>query len=219
MDTTTFLWDVFLNNPTGFCGQGDPARALTQIPDLETRLSVITFANLLPSPDYSVLVTAHTAWLFEPSEVAYRRSQDVLVGFRDFNIVTPKHIARVWWQITRSVQGRFQGSFVDFLASQGSDALLVKNYLQRSKTAFPVLSGPVISACWLDMVHRMGGVTLLNWEMLSVPLSKQEQAAMREWGSMETASHPSLRLALRTWQRSCQSLKGCELEKCPRARS
>ena len=216
MDLTDTLWYSYFNDPAGLCGQGDPAWTLKQIPDLETRLNILTFSSLFFSPNYLQLLQQQSIWLFQPGTVAYKRSQEVQSEFQSLGIQVPEYIPRAWWQISRGVQGRFQGSWTALLAAQENDALAIQTYLKGSKATFPVLSGDVISALWLDVVHRIGGISLKNWNKLEVPLGAKEQTAIQAWGSKAEKSHPSLRLALKQWQKCCQSLPSCGLVDCPR---
>jgi hypothetical protein len=94
----------------------------------------------------------------------------------------------------------------------------LQSYLQKNKTTFPVLSGPVISARWLDLVHRIGGVTLHDWEALTVHLPSHQRKTARLFGIDIADVHPLLSGALNAWPASCQKLSGefCGLMGCPR---
>lgn len=215
MDLTNTLWHSYLNDPAGLCGHSDPAWVLKQILDQESRLSVLAFSSLNFSPEYLKLLEKHQSWLFQPQITAYKRSQEVQQEINRLGLRVPKHIPRAWWQVSRGVQGRFQGSWTAFFHAQANDALAIQSYLQKSKATFPVLSGNVTSACWLDIVHRIGEIQLTNWQKLAVPLGAKEKISMRAWGSRAEKSHPSLRLALKHWQKSCQSSPSCGLADCP----
>ena len=218
MPTSHSLYQAFFQHPDGLCGHRDPAAPLAQIESLETRLHIITFACLLPKPNTQNLLEEQNHWLFDSSKVAYKRSQQITEALRAAQIRAPKHISRVWWQIARGIQGRYKGSIRALLQDNRDDTLTIQTYLRQSRTAFPVLSASVTSARWLDMVHRLGGIKLHNWDELREPLTAKLQKAAREFGFTEEYLHPSLALALRTWTSACHRLDtdSCGLEYCPR---
>lgn len=97
------------------------------------------------------------------------------------------------------------------------DTLALQAYLRKNKTTFPVLAGPVVSARWLDLVHRIGGVQLTAWERLSVPLSQKEKKTAWLFGIEANEVHPMLFSALRAWPETCKKLPEgpCGLMDCP----
>lgn len=125
MDLTDTLWYSYLNDPAGLCGQGDPAWVLKQIPDQENRLSVLTFSSLNFSPEYLKLLENHQSWLFRPQITAYKRSQEVGQEINRLGLRVPGYIPRAWWQVSRGVQGRFQGSWTALFRAQANDALAI----------------------------------------------------------------------------------------------
>ena len=133
------------------------------------------------------------------------------------HISGPPHIARVWWQVCRGVQGRFKGSWRDLLKANDDNAQTLQSYLQNSKATFPVLSGPVISARWLDLVHRIGGVELKGWETLTVTLPPDQKKTARLFGILADEVHPLVSSAVHAWTVSCreQSEEFCGLTGCP----
>lgn len=217
------LVQALRDHPLGLCGERDAALTLLQIQNMERRLNVLTFGLVmdkrpLDQERWSLLVGLQDHWLFDPSQSAYRSSALILDAFRREHIPAPQYTARVWWQICRGVQGRTKGSWRDLLRSNDDDAHLLQKYLHENRTAFPVLSGPVISALWLDLVHRVGGVPLKNWETLIAPLSKKHGKFARLFGVTTDDLHPIFANALNIWERSCQRLhsEACGLAECPR---
>ncbi|MGB8983119.1 MAG: hypothetical protein WCC12_14685, partial [Anaerolineales bacterium] len=167
---------------------------------------------------WSTLTALHGGWLVDPSQVAYRTSQQVLDGMREAHISGPAHIARVWWQLCRGVQGRFKGSWRDLLKANNDNAHTLRGYLAKNKATFPVLAGPVISARWLDLIQRIGGVTLTGWEALTVPVPSGQRKSARLFGITGDVVHPLIANALTVWETSCRELsaESCGLVGCPK---
>ena len=216
------LVQAFSEHPLGLCGWHEAARSVGSIEDVEQRLNVLAFgvvvdANFLSLERWSALAAIHDHWLLVPSQVAYQSSSQVLTGMQAMGIPGPQHIARVWWQICRGVQGRYKGSWRDLIKANDDNALTLQGYLQKNQATFPVLAGPVISAHWLDLVHRIGGVTLQGWETLTVKLPSHQSKTARLFGIGADEVHPLLSSALHAWPASCRKLAGesCGLDDCP----
>jgi hypothetical protein len=216
------LIQAFQEHPLGLCGIHDPAKIAGSIEAIEQRLSALILGVVLDTKHlnqerWSALMAIHDHWLLEPSQVAYRSSSEVSDGLHEMHISGPSHIARVWWQVCRGVQGRFKGSWRDLLKANDDNAQEVQSYLQNSKTSFPVLSGPVISVRWLDLVHRVGGVELKGWETLTVMLPQDQKKTARLFGILADEVHPLVSSALNAWPDSCQKLheEFCGLASCP----
>ncbi len=216
------LFQAFFDNPDGLCGQHDPSLPVAAIQSLETRLHIITLGSVLDkkinSKRWADLIKLEGHWLLDSSQVAYKSSHQVLQALQEEKIRSPQHIARVWWQICRGVQGRFNGSFRALLQANSDDALSVQNYLRKSRTTFPVLSAPITSAHWLDMVHRRGEVQLQRWDKLRVTLPARQRKTALLFGLDDADLHPALALALHAWPSACQHVDeiSCGLEHCPR---
>lgn len=222
MNSASSLIQAYSEHPLGLCGKREPAQVVGGVAELERRLSILTLGvvldiNPLTQERWSGLLVLVEHWLLDPSYVAYRSSQQVGAAMQESGIPCPQHIPRVWWQICRGVQGRFKGSWRDLMAANQYDALALQAYLRKSKTTFPVLAGPVVSARWLDLVHRIGGVQLTGWESLSVPLSQNEVKNARLFGIEAHEVHPVLFSALREWPTACKKLseESCGLMDCP----
>ncbi|MBI5965454.1 MAG: hypothetical protein HY863_18410 [Chloroflexi bacterium] len=222
MTLSSPLVQAFNDHPSGLCRQREPARVIGNLEDIEQRLNLLAFGVVVDTKHinverWSALAEAHDHWLFQPSQAAYKTSPQVLAGMQQLHLVAPQYIARVWWQICRGVQGRTKGSWRDLFRGNDDDAQLLQKYLHKNQTTFPVLSGPVISARWLDLVHRVGGVLLKNWETLSVPLPEKQRKAARLFGVVTDEVHPIFSSALNVWENSCQKLpaESCGLAKCP----
>jgi hypothetical protein len=223
MTLSSPLVRAFNDHPLGLCGQHDPAKSVLSVAFLERRLSILAFGAVLDTKHlsqerWSALVAIHDHWLLDPSQVAYRTSAEVLTAMREEHISGPQHIARVWWQICRGAQGRFKGSWRDLLGANNDNAHILLSYLQKNKATFPVLSGPVISARWLDLLHRIGGVELKSWETLTVALPPDQKKIARLFGILADEVHPLVSSALNAWPDSCQkrSKEFCGLVSCPR---
>ncbi len=222
MPLSSALVQAFINHPLGLCGQHDPAKSVAGVDPIEHRLNILTFGAVLDAkhlnPErWSALAGLHDHWLFDPTQAAYQSSAQILTSMQQLHIAGPKHIARVWWQVCRGVQGRFKGSWRGLLKANDDNARTLLNYLQQSQTTFPVLSGPVISARWLDLVHRAGGVPLAGWDALSVPLPPHQEEAARKFGIAEDMVHPVVSSALEVWSGACQGSPAgsCGLAECP----
>ena len=222
MTLSSPLIQAFSDHPLGLCGQHDPAKSVSNVEALEQRLSILALGVVLDakhlSPErWSALTATRDHWLLDPSQVASRSSAQILAGMQERHITGPAYLARVWWQICRGVQGRYKGAWRPLLAANDDNAPMLQSYLQKSKATFPVLSGPILSARWLDLVHRIGGVTLLGWEALRVPLPSHQKKTARLFGSTADEVHPLLSSALNAWQISCRKLSEefCGLADCP----
>jgi hypothetical protein len=103
------------------------------------------------------------------------------------------------------------------LDANQNDAGRLYDYLQDSKTTFPVLSGPAISIRWLDIVSRYGGEPLANWETLEIPFTDglKKKAGFADQ-SMEMI-HPAAAAAIEHWSASCEGTdpSGCGWKECP----
>ncbi len=216
------LLQAFSDHPLGLCGAHDPAKVVSSIEILEQRLSVLALGvvldtNPLSQERWSTLVTLHDHWLLDSSQVAYQSSARVLTAMQETHTSGPQYIARVWWQICQGVQGRYKGSWRELLRANNDDARTIQNYLQKSRATFPVLAGPIISARWLDLVHRIGGVALQGWETLTIKLPSSQRKAARVFGITMDEVHPLLSTALNVWQASCRKLPEglCGFTDCP----
>ena len=183
MPHSSLLYQAFFEHPDGLCGQHDPALPLRVIQPLEKRLHLIALGSIFTpnsnSKRWGELIKLQDHWLLDASQVAYKTSHQVHQALSEENIRSPQHIARVWWQICRGIQGRFDGSFRALLEANGDNALDIQSYLRQSRITFPVLSAPITSARWLDLNHRIGQIQLKNWDKLRVTIpSKQKEAAL-----------------------------------------
>ena len=216
------LYQAFFEHPDGLCGQRDPALPISLVESLETRLHLITLGSILDSnlnpKRWAELVKLQGHWLLDASQVAYKTSHQVAQTLSEESIRSPQHIARVWWQICRGVQGRFNGSFRALLQANNDNALSIQYYLRQSRTTFPVLSAPVTSARWLDRVCRVGQIQLESWDKLRITLPTKEKKSALLFGLDEEQLHPALALALHRWASTCHRLNKdvCGLKNCPR---
>lgn len=199
------LLNAIITESLGPDGEREPARIASGVEQLEVRLHLLTLGVILdvfPNADrWSKLAAMSQNWLFDSSAVAYKKSPEVLATMQKGGIGSPKHNARVWWQVCRGIQGRFKGSLRDFLRASDDDAPAIQEYLNQSKATFPVLSGPVISARWLDLIHRIGGIPLTHWDRLKVPLSPELKSKAEMAGIKDDQVHPQVAAALR-WFKS-----------------
>ena len=223
MGLASNLIHAYSEHPLGLCGHHEPARIVSSVEDVERCLTILTLGivldiNPLTQERWSGLLTLAEHWLFDPSYVAYQSSQQVGAAMQETGISCSQHIPRVWWQICRGVQGRFKGSWRDLMGANDYDALVLQGYLRKSKTTFPMLAGPVISARWLDLAHRIGGVSLKGWENLLVPLSRQQAKTARLFSIEKNEVHPLLFSALWEWPAACKKLpeSSCGLSDCSR---
>ncbi len=213
---------AFSQHPLGLCGRREGAPVVRRVEGLEKRLNILALGvvldiNPLSEERWSGLVEIEGHWLLDPTQVAYRPSQQVQEAMMEGQILAPRHLPRVWWQICRGAQGRFRGSWSGLFGVNRNDALAVQKYLQQNKTTFPVLAGPVISARWLDLVHRIGGVELSEWGNLVVPLPASLKKAAAQVKIEANKVHPRLFSALRAWSAACRRLpeSSCGWGNCP----
>lgn len=216
------LVKALLQHPRGLCGQHDPAASAKGIENLNQRISVLTLGvvldnNPISADRWTLLVSLHDHWLLDPSQAAFHSSAEIQSCMQQLHLSAPQYVARVWWQICRGIQGRFKGCWRDLVKANSDSAQILSQYLQASKATFPVLSGPVISVRWMDLVHRIGEVTLQGWDNLTVPLTAQQVKSANQFGLTEENVHPLVAVALDTWGTSCRSLElvSCGLEHCP----
>ncbi len=219
------LYHAFFDDPKGLCGRRDDAIIIEKIASLETRLHLITLASVLdsaPNPErWLELSRLQAHWLLDSSQVAYKQSKEIAQALQKEQIRAPQHLARVWWQISRGIKGRFGGSIRAFLKENDDDVLRLQQYFKSSRTTFPALSAETTSARWMDLVHRHGSVELKNWESLRIPLTDKEQESAKLFGLDDKQLHPSLALALHMWTFACHRLDGesCALTFCPHRKS
>lgn len=222
MDLPSQLIRAFTEDPRGICGLHNPVRVVRGVADLEQRLNILTLGSVLDINPLSearwvALVSLADHWLLKPFDVAYQSSQQVQNAMQEKGILGPGYIPRVWWQICRGIQGRFKGSWRALLADNDDQATKVEDYLQRSKTTFPVLSGPVVAVRWLDLIKRIGDVNLTEWEALRVPLPMSQRNNALLLGIQDEEVHPLLFSALDLWLTACRRLPTelCGFEDCP----
>lgn len=223
MSLSSPLVQTFCDHSDGLCGQHEPALIVRQISSVEERLNLLAFgiaadAAQTTSEGWSILADIHDHWIFSPAQAAYKTSPQIQEAIQQLGLKVPKHIARVWWQISRGVQGRAKGLWLSLFDANQKDALHMQNYLRDNATTFPVLSGPVLSARWLDLVHRAGSVELTGWESLRVPVTKEFHTEARLFGATEEEVHPVFINAMQAWKRACQrKAVPCGLTRCPNA--
>lgn len=222
MTLISSLIEAFSNHPQGLCGINDPAKPVQSVEALEQRISILTLGAVLSTKPLSAerwaaLAALHDHWLLDPTQAAYRTSQQFLAEMTQQHIGGPQYIARVWWQICRGVQGRFKGSWRDLLKFNTDDSAILCRYFRQSQATFPVLAGEVTCVSWLDLVHRIGGVPLRGWDTLRVRLAPSLIPAARRFGILEDEVHPLAANALATWSISCRGVSGeaCSLGECP----
>ena len=213
---------TYFNSKSTFCGAPDPFLAIQQIEDAEVRLHALTLNTIVDiSPKTTKipkLIDAQDHWLLQSTQVAYKQSKEVEESLNQLGIGGPRQNARVWWQICRGIQGRFKGSLTSLFEENLYDADQVTTYLQASKTTFPVLSGPVVSIRWLDLISRYGEKPLKNWEGLVIPLPSSYKEIAEVLGLKTDIVHPAVVSALSLWSQSCKSSSGidCAWKDCPR---
>ena len=223
MDLSQQLVQAFSAHPLGLCGQVDPARDVGEVEDLGRRLGILALGsvldiNPLPRERWAGLARLETHWLLDSGQVAYRSSREVEEAMEQNGLLGPRHIARVWWQISRGLQGRFQGSWSGLIEANQASARELRDYLRGNRSTFPVLAGPVVSARWLDLVHRIGDFKLKDWDHLRLPITKRQKKFARLVGIGGDEVHPVTSAALHLWSTACQKFPsgGCGFQDCPR---
>jgi hypothetical protein len=223
MELIPNLTQAFMQHPLGLCSRHDPAGTVMGVDDIENRLGIVALGsvidiNPLSQERWSLLVAIADHWLLEPGKVAYQSSQQVRTGMDEVSLLGQRHIARVWWQISRGVQGRFKGSWRELISANNDNAQELDNYLRENRATFPVLAGPVVAVRWLDLIHRVGGVNLKGWEDLRLPLTGNQKKTALLLGNDDRQVHPMMFQALSLWITACKKLPDtlCGFDKCPR---
>lgn len=223
MERNSQLVDAFSKHPLGLCGQHDPARVVSDVEDLEQRLNILALGSILDinplsEERWTQLIQLKDSWLMDPGQVAYRSSQEVGTTMEQTDLIAPRHIPRVWWQVARGVQGRFNGSWMGLILTNRENARILGRYLLENRTTFPVLAGPVVSVRWMDLVHRIGNIKLKDWENLRLPIQERQKKMARLVGIEQDEVHPLTSYALHVWGTACQRLpnSNCGFEDCPR---
>lgn len=213
---------TYLNSPDGFCGKIDPFKPLRDVSDIETRLHMLSMASILGAfnspPKIETMLKRSDHWLFKSSEVAYKQSKEVGFELTQLHLGGAKQDGRVWWSVCRGIQGRYKGSIAGLLEANHYDTEQLYSYFQENKATFPVLSGPVISVRWLDLVSRFGGKPLTNWESLEVPFNENLKNQAGFINQNLEKIHPAAAAALELWHSGCHGADSaaCGWEECPK---
>lgn len=117
--------------------------------------------------------------VFNPKFLAYTKPGEI-----QFRLQTHKLIKRVktesttWQRIGQALVMRANGSVQKLLKDHHQDAVQLLHMLQKSKTTFPLLSGPQTAPRWLHGLATAGGQTIANIERLSLPASPAGERAL-----------------------------------------
>ena len=218
MPTSSDLLDAYSDFPPGLCGRGEPAQVIKTIMDPVDRIALLTLGVILDIKPLSherwqSLTTLAGRWVLEPAVVAYKSSEEIAA----LPVFSGKTAARAWWQISRGIQGRYQGNWQSLFAECEQDAGKILAYLAKNKATFPVLSGPKVSVIWVDLLSRIGGVELSGCEALRVTIPANLRKSAAQFAISADKIHPQLLSALQTWSDSCRHLPSstCALAACP----
>lgn len=159
----------------------DPARSLP--PGLargsDPHLAYLTLAYTLSGgrePE-SFWEAAHRTYeddpeLFEPRFLAYADPKTLVPRLRKHGLARKlSSEATVWQRIGQALVMRAGGSVAKLLADHDHDAAKLMAMLARSKTTFPVLSGPQTAPRWLYGLSSAGEQPIRGAADLPVPVS------------------------------------------------
>jgi hypothetical protein len=121
---------------------------------------------------------AADAQLFEPQFLAYAKPAELLPRLRAHGLVRKKSEATVWQRIGQALVMRAGGSVQELLADHAYDADKLMGMLARSKTVFPVLSGPQTAPRWLYGLATVGQQPITGAADLPVPVSAAVERAL-----------------------------------------
>lgn len=110
--------------------------------------------------------------LFDPAFLAYADPKTLVAPLRAHGLTQkPKSEATVWQRIGQALVMRAGGSVQRLLTAHEHDARQLLTMLKRSKTTFPVLSGPQTAPRWLYGLVSNGQQSLAHAGALPVPVS------------------------------------------------
>ncbi len=122
---------------------------------------------------------ADDAGLFDPQFLAYAKPDTLVLRLQKHGLSQkPTSEATVWQRIGQALVMRAGGSVAKLLAAHENDALRLLDMLARSKTVFPVLSGPQTAPRWLYGLTAVGQHPLQNSTQLTVPVSPAAARAL-----------------------------------------
>lgn len=128
--------------------------------------------------------------LFDPQFLAWAKPADLLPRLRAHGLIRKKSEATVWQRIGQALVMRAGGSVQKLLGDNGYDAGKLMGMLARSKTVFPVLSGPQTAPRWLYGLATVGGQPIMGAGELPVPVSPAVGRVLASWG-MEAEMVPA----------------------------
>lgn len=173
---------------TGLWGETNPARPL---PDgfergSDPHLAYLTLVTTLSggrSPTQLWIAARQTAVsdpdLFNPHFLAYAKPQDLIGRLQAHRLTQkPKSEATTWQRIGQALVMRAGGSVHKLLADHAHDAQKLMAMLARSKTTFPVLSGPQTAPRWLYGLAAVGQQPLSHADRLPIPVSPAAARAL-----------------------------------------
>ncbi len=116
--------------------------------------------------------------LFDPQFLAYAKPADFADRLRGPGIARKKSDVTVWQRLGQALVMRAGGSVQQLLADQAFEAPRLLAMLQKSKTTFPVLSGPQTAPRWLHGLAHVGEQPISGAARLPVPVSPAARRAL-----------------------------------------
>ncbi|MGI5837605.1 MAG: hypothetical protein ACOX87_14095, partial [Chloroflexota bacterium] len=149
-----------------------------------------------------------TSYLFDPSEVA---STPYLEIVRDLQLhrlsLRPNKDARIWQQISVTLDRHFNGRLINLIDAAERDALHLIDIVESKEyhPGFPSLKGPKISRLWVKIIDENFPGGLKRRELVDVPVDIHIAQATLQTGCIETQALGSITRKLRSAvQRVCR---------------
>ncbi|MCI0397071.1 MAG: hypothetical protein L0322_19305 [Chloroflexi bacterium] len=172
----------------GLWGEGDEGRPLPAGLERgsDPHLAYLTLVYTLSGgrDPAQLWAAARQSWaadpaLFDPDILARARPADLVDRLRAYGLSRkPKSEATVWQRIGQALLMRAGGSVRRLLAGHDHDAGRLLAMLARSKTTFPVLSGPQTAPRWLYGLATAGDQPIRGAAGLPVPVSPAAARAL-----------------------------------------
>jgi hypothetical protein len=154
------------------------SRSSALTPGSDAHLAYLTLSYALsggrePGQLWQAAADTYTAdpQLFDPHFLAHAKPADLLPRLRAHGLLRKKSEATVWQRIGQALVMRAGGSVQKLLAEHDYDAHKLMAMLAKSKTTFPVLSGPQTAPRWLYGLATAGGQPIVHAADLPVPIS------------------------------------------------
>lgn len=156
-----------------------PAMASShEFPSSDSHLAYLTLVYTIsggrdPDQLWPAAFATYTAdpQLFDPQYLAWAKPAALLPSLRAHGLSRKKSEATVWQRVGQALVMRAGGSVQKLLADHDYDAYKLMAMLAKSKTIFPILSGPQTAPRWLYGLATLGEQPISHAADLPVPVS------------------------------------------------